>query len=185
MTDPEHEGHPGDTIDQIRAGVDGWLASSRPDVVLLHIGINDLNQNLDQAHAADRATQLIDRIFTDRPNVTVVMQGLIPTTPGWWNQDLSQPVAQYNGRLRQLEATEQQAGRHFRFVDAPALTPANRADATHPAQMTDGLHPNDAGYSCSRRTSTRHSTRRTRPGGSPAAPRAPPRPGPARCTWPT
>ncbi|MFC6596186.1 GDSL-type esterase/lipase family protein [Kitasatospora paranensis] len=147
MTDPEHEGHPGDTIDQIRAGVDGWLASSRPDVVLLHIGINDLNQNLDQAHAADRATQLIDRIFTDRPNVTVVMQGLIPTTPGWWNQDLSQPVAQYNGRLRQLEATEQQAGRHFRFVDAPALTPANRADATHPAQMTDGLHPNDAGYS--------------------------------------
>ncbi|MFD0571341.1 GDSL-type esterase/lipase family protein [Kitasatospora gansuensis] len=145
MADPDHEGHPGSTIEQIRNGVDSWLSAAQPDAVLLHIGINDLNQNLDVTHAADRATLLVDQIFADRPGVTVIMQGLVPTTPGWSYQGLTESVAQYNSRLKQLETVEQLV-RHFEFVDAPALTPTNQADAAHPAQMADGLHPNDPGY---------------------------------------
>ncbi|MGW2275340.1 GDSL-type esterase/lipase family protein [Streptomyces yangpuensis] len=146
MPDSAHEGHAGYTIERIRAGANRWLAAAQPDVVLLHIGINDLNQGTDPGQAADQASTLVDQIFAARPGVTVVMEGLIPTTPGWNYQDLSQPVARYNQRMKQLEQAEQQAGKRFRFVDAPALTPADRADATHPAQMSDGLHPNDAGY---------------------------------------
>ncbi|RST05608.1 hypothetical protein EF910_12465 [Streptomyces sp. WAC07149] len=146
MPDSAHEGHAGYTIERIRAGADRWLAAAQPDVVLLHIGINDLNQGADPGQAADQASALVDQVFAARPGVTVVMEGLIPTTPGWNHQDLSQPVARYNQRLKQLEAAKQQAGKRFRFVDAPALTPTDRADAGHPAQMSDGLHPNDAGY---------------------------------------
>ncbi|MCX5199279.1 SGNH/GDSL hydrolase family protein [Streptomyces sp. NBC_00249] len=146
MPDSAHEGHAGYTIARIRAGANRWLAAAQPDVVLLHIGINDLNQGTDPGQAADQASALVDQIFAARPGVTIVMEGLIPTTPGWNYQDLSQPVAQYNQRLKQLEQVEQHAGKRFRFVDAPALTPTDRADSTHPAQMSDGLHPNDAGY---------------------------------------
>ncbi|WP_327070512.1 GDSL-type esterase/lipase family protein [Kitasatospora sp. NBC_01302] len=146
MADPDHEGHPGYRTDQILGGVDGWLAAAHPDVVLLHIGINDLNQGVDQNTAANTAHQLIDRIFADQPGVTVIMQGLIPTTPGWNYQGLSQPIAQYNTQLKQVESAEQAAGKHFTFVDAPALTATNQADSSHPAQMADGLHPNDSGY---------------------------------------
>lgn len=146
MADPDHEGHPGYTIDQLRAGVDGWIKAAHPDVVLLDIGTNDMNQDIDQSHAADRATVLINQIFADQPGITIIMQGLVPTTPGWTYQGLSQPIAQYNSQLKQLQATEQQAGKHFTFVDAPALTPTNQADASHPSQMADGLRPNDAGY---------------------------------------
>ncbi|MEU9720324.1 GDSL-type esterase/lipase family protein [Streptomyces sp. NPDC047976] len=146
MPDSAHEGHAGYTIERVRAGANRWLAAAQPDVVLLHIGINDLNQGADPGQAADQASALVDQIFAARPGVTVVMEGLIPTTPGWNHQDLSQPIARYNQRLKQLEQVKQQAGKRFRFVDAPALTPDDRADATHPAQMSDGLHPNDAGY---------------------------------------
>ncbi|MEU7553224.1 GDSL-type esterase/lipase family protein [Streptomyces sp. NPDC044571] len=146
MPDAEHEGHAGYTIERIRLGVNRWLEGADPDVVLLHIGINDLNQGADPGQAANRATALVNQIFAARPGVTVIMQGLIPSTPGWNYQDLSRPVAQYNQRMKQLEAAEQGAGKHFTFVDAPALTAPNRTDSTHPAQMADGLHPNDAGY---------------------------------------
>ncbi|MFJ9432870.1 GDSL-type esterase/lipase family protein [Streptomyces sp. NPDC101490] len=146
LPDSAHEGHAGYTIERIRAGANRWLAAAQPDVVLLHIGINDLNQGTDPGQAADQASALVDQIFAARPGVTIVMEGLVPTTPGWNHQDLSRPVAQYNQRLKQLEREKQHAGMRFRFVDAPALTPTDRADATRPAQMSDGLHPNDAGY---------------------------------------
>jgi lysophospholipase L1-like esterase len=132
LPDPANEGHSGYTIQQIRDGVDGWLASAHPDVVLLHIGINDYNRNLDTATAPARFADLVDRIFADRPGITVLAMGLIPTTPG-----LESAVAPYNAQAKALEAPEQRAGNKFRYVEPPALTPA---------EMTDNLHPDDAGY---------------------------------------
>ncbi|MFJ9825029.1 GDSL-type esterase/lipase family protein [Streptomyces sp. NPDC101160] len=148
MADPANEGHPGDTVDQISAGIDGWLAATHPDVVLLHIGVNDLNQYASGSDTAAKATQLVDRIFADQPGVTVIMQGLIPTTYGMNSPlpDMSGNIPAYNSALQRLEATEQQAGKHFRYVAAPALVPYDHGTATQPAQMSDGLHPNDAGY---------------------------------------
>jgi lysophospholipase L1-like esterase len=132
LPDPANEGHSGYIIDQIRAGIDGWLDFAKPDVVLLHLGINDLDRGIDVANAPARFKALTDRIFADKPGVTVLALGLIPTTPGLQTQ-----VAAYNTQLKALQATEQQAGSKFRYVEPPALTPA---------QMYDGLHPNDAGY---------------------------------------
>ncbi|WP_329564809.1 SGNH/GDSL hydrolase family protein [Kitasatospora sp. NBC_01266] len=129
---PWHEGHSGWMINDIRADVDGWLKDSRPDVVLLHIGINDLDRGADKPHAADRLADLVDRIFTDRPGTTVVLMGLIPTTGGL--QDL---VEQFNQQAQDLVPTEQRHGRHLNYVDPPALTSA---------EFYDRLHPDDLGY---------------------------------------
>ncbi|GAA3024270.1 hypothetical protein GCM10020229_39470 [Kitasatospora albolonga] len=140
MDDYANEGHPGFTVDQIGQGVDqGWLAA-RPDVVLLHIGINDLNQGANGTDTAARAVALVNKIFAAQPGVTVIMQGLIGASTGMNNPmpvNLSANMDAFNTRLQQEESVQQQAGRHFRFAKAPTLTPA---------QMNDGLHPNDAGY---------------------------------------
>ncbi|MEU6854221.1 FG-GAP-like repeat-containing protein [Actinacidiphila alni] len=132
LTDQSNEGHSGYVISQIRDGIDDWLAAARPDVVVLHIGINDLDRGIDVPNAPARLADLVDRIHTDRPGAAVVMLGLIPTTPGLGTQ-----VAAYNAAARRLQDSEQAAGRHVRYVDPPALTPA---------EFADGLHPNDAGY---------------------------------------
>jgi|GEM_PF-552227 len=132
LSDLSNEGHSGYTIDQIRAGIDGWMAGARPDVVLLHIGINDLNRGIDVPNAPNRLTALVDQIFANKPGVTLIVMGLIPTTPG-----LETQTSTFNSRLRALEGSQQQAGKKFRYVEPPALTSA---------QLPDRLHPNDAGY---------------------------------------
>ncbi|QKW18430.1 hypothetical protein HUT16_04515 [Kitasatospora sp. NA04385] len=116
------------------AGYRGPLAdlAAQPDVVLLHIGINDLDRGTDKAHAADRASALIDRILADRPGATVLVMGLIPTTP-----NLTALVADYNTALSQAVQAKQAQGRKVRYTAAPALTAEETAD---------GLHPDDLGY---------------------------------------
>ncbi|WP_116199737.1 FG-GAP-like repeat-containing protein [Amycolatopsis circi] len=132
LPDPANEGHSGYTIDQVAAGIDGWLEFDRPDVVLLHLGINDLDRGIDVANAPARLHTLLDRIYADRPNVAVLLLGLIPTSAG-----LESRVAAFNFVARGFEADETQAGHRFRYVEPPALTSG---------EMVDHLHPNDAGY---------------------------------------
>ncbi|MGK4584206.1 FG-GAP-like repeat-containing protein [Kitasatospora sp. HPMI-4] len=133
VQDPDNEGHGGTMIDDIRGQIDGYVTKDQPDVVLLHLGINDLDRGTDKAHAGDRMTALIDQIFADRPGVAVIVQGLLPTTP---SVD-SSLIASYNAQLAQLQPTEQAAGHKYRYVAGPSLSAG---------QFADGLHPNDQGY---------------------------------------
>lgn len=124
--DPDHEGHSGYTIDQIRDSVDGWLVQARPDIVLLHLGINDLDRG-HSAGASLRLVALVDRIRADRPGTTVIVQGLIPTTA-----ELQQEAQSFNADVRQVAG-----GHDFTWVEPPVLGAG---------EMTDQLHPNDLGY---------------------------------------
>ncbi|MFC0849866.1 FG-GAP-like repeat-containing protein [Streptomyces noboritoensis] len=132
FADFSNEGHSGYVIDQLRDGIDGWMAGARPDVVLLHIGINDIARGIDLPHAPDRLAALVDRIYADKPGVTVLVMGLIPTTSG-----LEAPAKAFNVRAKALEDIERRAGQKFRYVEPPALTQA---------EFVDQLHPNDAGF---------------------------------------
>ncbi len=57
--DPDHEGHSGWTMAQLSARADRWLRRARPDVVLLHVGTNDLRTD----RSADRAPQRLARLL--------------------------------------------------------------------------------------------------------------------------
>ncbi|MFD5143087.1 FG-GAP-like repeat-containing protein [Streptomyces sp. NPDC058401] len=132
--DPDNEGHSGWTIGQIRDNIDRWQAAAAPDVVLLHLGINDLNShNADPATAAGDLASLIDRLQHNNPAVTVIVQGLLTDTRGQYERTNT-----FNATLRTAVDTRTAAGRHVRYVESPRLDPA--------AELPDGLHPNDAGY---------------------------------------
>ncbi|AHH99332.1 FG-GAP-like repeat-containing protein [Kutzneria albida] len=131
LSDPDNEGHSGWMINDIAGQVDVWLATYRPDVVLLHIGINDLDRGADKPHAADRLAALVARIYADRPGVTLVLSGLIGVTPG-----LESLVADYNNRARALVAQYRASGGKIVYEDLPLTS----------AQLNDRLHPNDSGY---------------------------------------
>jgi len=128
--DIENEGHPGYRIDQIAAGVDGWLATYRPDVVLLMIGTNDMNENHQVATAPQRLGALIDKIRADRPDATVLVSKL----PASKNPAVQARIDAYNAALPGIVASR---GSHVKLVQMPALPPGDYADT---------LHPNDAGY---------------------------------------
>lgn len=132
LPQPANEGHRGWTIGRISGKVDGWLAAYRPDVVLLHLGINDLRRKIDVRHSPDRLAALIDRIYADRPGVSVVCMGLLPSTEG-----LRAGVVAFNKRAAALQPVERRLGRAFWYVTPPGFTKAG---------MADSVHPNDKGY---------------------------------------
>lgn len=126
VPDRDHEGHRGWKIGEIRAQIDGWLTTARPQYVILHIGINDLAWGADPAVAAGQLTELVDRIQARQPGVIILLLGLIPTSQG-----LQQQAAAYNQRAAGIIRPR------VHYIGAPALGPG---------EMVDELHPNDAGY---------------------------------------
>ncbi|MGG8406563.1 FG-GAP-like repeat-containing protein [Streptomyces sp. 12297] len=134
LTDPDNEGHSGWTIGQVRANIDRWQSAADPDVVLLHLGINDLKFHAaDPADAALGLSGLVDRIRQNRPGVTVIVQGLLPDT-----SDVGRQVAEFNRLISAQEGPRRAAGERFHYVEPPRLDVAT--------ELPDGLHPNDAGY---------------------------------------
>src|SRR4029077_14628936 len=114
-----HEGHGGYTI---AGGGNGALAGSvtdtaistyHPNIVLLMIGTNDINGNINVASAPTRLGQLIDEIIPDAPNALVVVASIIPIRDDGSNQR----IPNYNAAIPGLVNTRAAMGKHVVFVD--------------------------------------------------------------------
>jgi lysophospholipase L1-like esterase len=131
LGDHDHEGHSGWRIDQIDANIVGWLRTSAPHTVLLHIGTNDVNQNFDVANAPARLSTLVDHILANAPGVELFVAQITPET----DPAREALVKAYNAAL---PAVVQGKGSHVHLVDMhSALTTAD---------LADGVHPTAAGY---------------------------------------
>ena len=80
--DPDHDGHPGWRADEIVAGRTGsgegtlsdWLMAEEPNIVLLHIGTNDVSAaNENASEVEDILTVIDDYEFTSGKNVWVIL----------------------------------------------------------------------------------------------------------------
>ncbi len=134
LGDHDHEGHPGWRIDQIDAAVTGWLRTTTPRTVLLHIGTNDILQNRDVAGAPRRLSTLIDRITAAAPAADVFVATIIPlASPAQENA-----ARGFNATIPAMVQSKVAAGRRVHLVDMhSALTTAD---------LIDGVHPTANGY---------------------------------------
>ena len=132
-----HEGHSGFRIDEIAAGIPGWLDSvDDPDVILLLLGTNDYGQNHDPDQAIDRLDQLITRIVTLRPSARLIVANLLQRTDNPAANDAIQ--REFNPYVPEVVARHEALGQRVWFLDLRrALTPGD---------LVDGLHPNQLGY---------------------------------------
>jgi lysophospholipase L1-like esterase len=130
LPDTDNEGHSGWRIDQIAASVDGWLATYQPDVVLLHIGTNDMNQNYQVDTAPQRLGGLIDKVLADRPTATVLVAKIVPSL----DATIQSRINAFNAAVPDVVAAR---GVRAKLVDLSVLSAAD---------LNDTLHPNDNGY---------------------------------------
>jgi hypothetical protein len=126
-----HEGHSGWRIDQIDNIVPSPALNPEPHIVLLHIGTNDIGQQMANG-APNRLATLLDQILAALPNALVVVAKIIPF-PAFANQ-----VTTFNDALPALVAQRADAGQHVMLVDQYTGFPNS--------QLADGIHPNAAGY---------------------------------------
>ena len=125
--DRDNEGHSGWTISRMARRVDRWLAAYRPDVVLLHIGTNDVRTDRYRAGAAKRLGVLLNRIRRDRPSAHL----LVARIAGSRRPGLQRRIDVYNRGVARLVAAR--GDPRMRLVDQAAV-------------RAPWLHPNDAGY---------------------------------------
>ena len=76
--DPDHEGHWGWRVDEVLERIDGWLRISEPDIVLIHLGNNDLTRGQSLESTIEELRQLIQRIRAVNPRVKLLIAQIIP-----------------------------------------------------------------------------------------------------------
>ena len=150
-----HDGHSGYSITNatdisgtprsgIYEGVVSWHGSiNPPNVILLLIGINDLNIDYKIDTAPERLDLLVTRLFGYFPNTRLLIASLPdaeqnnPYRHGATN-DLAVAVSNYNAGIVSVVANHRAMGQKVAFVDIHAgLTLAD---------LGEGLHPSAAGY---------------------------------------
>ncbi|WP_228993073.1 FG-GAP-like repeat-containing protein [Streptomyces sp. DH8] len=133
LPDLDHEGHSGWLIEGLSANIDSWMDQAKPNVVLLHIGTNDMDRDHQVATAPARLAGLIDQMIAASPETTIVVASLVPST----SPAVQARINAYNAEIPKIVA-ERQAQKHkVAFVSMASLTHAD---------LKDRLHPNDQGY---------------------------------------
>ena len=140
--DIDNEGHLGYYANQIRDNVYGYLESNPADVVLLHIGTNDIVDEQEVSGIVDEVSGILDRINkweSDKNKiVTVVLARIILNMN---SSDLTSKTIAYNNALETMASA--------RIASGDQIIVVNMADAlNYPADLVDvdGIHPNPVGY---------------------------------------
>jgi acyl-CoA thioesterase I len=131
--DQNHEGHWGWRIDQIAAQATYYIASASPDIVLIHLGSNDIFQGENPASVAQELSDLIDRIREAKPDTRIMLAKLIPSTYR------PEGVAALNARIDAIASS-----RNYPSFYPPIIV-VDQASGYLPSDNYDGVHPAPSG----------------------------------------
>ncbi len=129
--DQDHEGHWGWTTSQVLERIDGWAAAAKPDVVLLHLGTNDLARRPEVI--PQNLAAIIAALRKANPHVTVLLARLIPLS--------SFPTES----LAQVNATIERTARERSTAESKIIVVPQDAGFDATADTYDGIHPNESG----------------------------------------
>ena len=131
--DMDHEGHSGWRADEILGHIEDWAKTTSPDVVLLHMGTNDLWQGQSVASTVTDIADMIDVLRSVNPHIRILLAQLIPMS-------VDHGIPALNAQLPALAAGKNQPESPIVLVD--------QYSGFDPATMTyDGTHPNNVGDS--------------------------------------
>jgi len=145
--DPNHEGHDGWRADEILNGrpsygkLENWLIAHQPDVVLLHIGTNDVTQGNQDANEVNSILNVIDSYEAGHhKEVTVILALII-------NRRIDSPLTkrsqttQFNRDVNDMALNRIANGDDIIIADMESALNYNIG-----VDMADEVHPNDNGY---------------------------------------
>ncbi|MGV9386538.1 GDSL-type esterase/lipase family protein [Nonomuraea sp. NPDC003707] len=134
MSDKDNQGHPGKRIGEIAAFAYCTVPRYQPNVITLHAGTNDMNQNYNLPAAPTRLRKLINQALAHSPRATVLVAKLIPTGKA----GLQPRIDAYNAALPGMVRDLQSEGKHVLLVDMKRVPVSDG--------LQDDAHPTDAGY---------------------------------------
>ncbi len=130
--DADNDGHSGFRADDIANNISSWAASTRPDIVLLHIGTNDFFQNQSVASTIADVGSIIDKLRGVNPNVAIVLAQITPDTQN------PNEISQYDAQIPALAAQKNTSASKIVVVD-------QYSGFSAVTDTYDGTHPNESG----------------------------------------
>lgn len=82
-----HEGHGGWTVDQISARIDGWMDAYRPDIVLLHVGTNNITRGEPAAVVLRKVRDLVRKIRARSAYTQIFVARIVGVRADWATAD--------------------------------------------------------------------------------------------------
>jgi lysophospholipase L1-like esterase len=126
-----HEGHSGWTISQLSPLIPSPALDGKPNIILLHIGTNDIGSR-DPAGMATHLEALLDKIAQNGPNALIVVAQI---TAAFTDNDIRDA---YNAKIPGIVQSHAAKGQHIIGVDMNKIPMTDLS--------SDGVHPNDQGY---------------------------------------
>ncbi len=132
-----HEGYSGHTADDFlngyynNRGIDHSMSSHEPDVVLLHIGSNDMNRGHSISGTIVEIDQIINIIHQQNSIATVLLANVVP-----WYGTPQQSVRTLGDRIEAY--VKQLSDQRVWLVDV-------RSGYSRNMMISDGVHPNSTG----------------------------------------
>jgi acyl-CoA thioesterase I len=130
--DQRHEGHWGWRVDEIASQVTSYIAYASPDIVLIHLGSNDIFQNENPANVAQELGSLIDTIRQVKPDTEIMLAKLISSS---YN---SQGITALNALIDGVASSRS-------YAPYPPVIVVDQASGYLPYDNYDGVHPAPSG----------------------------------------
>lgn len=134
--DWDHEGHGGYTASQIGNELDSFLLGNVPNVVMMHLGTNDLLQGVSNETSRTHLTAIIAGLRAANPDVTILLATIVPGT----HEDLADAVAPYNTMVTEVAEAEDSDASPIILVDQNS-----GFDTSIHLLSSDGIHPTPEG----------------------------------------
>jgi hypothetical protein len=138
MYNNDNEGHPGLTISQLQGAMRRGL-QMRPNIVLLHIGTNDLAhpESMEEKwiDAPKRLAKLLDDVLAVCPDAVVLVAKIIQAE----NTQTRANIKTFNNEVQTVVEERVKPGFKVVVVDHSVVGPNELVDGLHPWVLSVGL----------------------------------------------
>lgn len=132
--DQDHEGHSGLRADELLPNVGSWVTDAQPDIVLIHLGTNDLMEGQSVSSTITDIGLIIDATRAVNPAIRIVVAKILPAV------GFDALVDQFNSELVNLVASMALPG-------SPLVLADMNSGFSSSTDQYDGIHPNGIGES--------------------------------------
>ncbi|MDJ0955424.1 MAG: SGNH/GDSL hydrolase family protein [Arenicellales bacterium] len=132
--DSDHEGHWGWFANEVLERIDEWAARAEPEIVLMHLGTNDIGSGQDISETANEIRQIIQRLRAYNPRIHVLVAAIIPVAHAMAEERIRLFNIQLAALAEELDTTSS------RVVLVDQFTGFDARQDTY-----DGVHPNGKG----------------------------------------
>ncbi|KAF2658802.1 carbohydrate esterase family 3 protein, partial [Lophiostoma macrostomum CBS 122681] len=138
--DGDNEGHAGFLATNIVADnqLPGWLSAQKPDVIIMHLGTNDVLNHKTSDEVIDAYDTLVDQMRKSKGGMKIIISQLLPLSATKFGNSASQSLIDLNTAIR--------AWAPGKSTDASPITLVDNFTGFNVTTDTvDGEHPNDKG----------------------------------------